>query len=358
MKKLLLVISDLQCGGAQKVFLQLAHHWQSKGHPISIVTLEKKDTKPFYPINTSIPLIQIDQLNEGKNFFQKIKNLINRTKCLRTVFIENQPDRIISFVDLTNIQTLLSALGLGIPIISCERTHPRFHPLPFFYKFLRSLLYRKSEKIIVQTQGSAEYFKKIFHKVMIIPNIIQTSSHEKKVYQGSARHLISSGRLLKTKNFHHLILAFSKVSIIHPSLQLTIYGEGPERGNLTKLIQALGLEKKISLPGALKNLSEKLAQADLYVFPSLYEGFPNALAEAMSIGLPILASNCSGNTDLIQDQVNGRLFPVGDLEKMTSILKELVEDSPQRERLGQNAKTITQTFSAEKILPLWDLVIR
>ena len=108
------------------------------------------------------------------------------------------------------------------------------------------------------------------------------------------------------------------------------------------------------MPGAVKNIQEKLAEADLFVFPSRFEGFPNALCEAMAVGLPVIASNCSGNVDVVEDGVNGVLFPVGDEAALIKQIKSLCCDPKLREKLGRKALEISDTYSPEKIYRLWD----
>ena len=139
----------------------------------------------------------------------------------------------------------------------------------------------------------------------------------------------------------------------HYDIILTIYGEGSEKINLEKLIRSLNLQSNIHLPGTTKNIILAIQKADLFVFPSLYEGLPNALCEAMAVGLPVIASDCSGNKEIIQDGVNGRLFPVGKVESLANIMRSLIDNIQERERFSVNARKITETFSEEKIYNIW-----
>ncbi len=170
-------------------------------------------------------------------------------------------------------------------------------------------------------------------------------------------HIVTVGRLDPQKDHCTLVRAFAAAVLKHPNLTLTIYGEGKNRPNLESLIQTLGLTQKIKLPGVTSDIKTALLDADLFVFPSKYEGFPNALGEAMGVGLPVIASNCSGNTDLICDGVNGRLFPVGDVKVLTHLILELCDDSKQLNALGQRAREVIERFSEEKVYNLWDQLI-
>lgn len=256
-----------------------------------------------------------------------------------------------------NITTLLASFNLKIPVIVSERTNPKFHNLPFFYQKLRKIFYPKAAKIIVQTTSAANYFEG-FPNIEVIPNFVRSFHSVKQNFFALPRNLISMGRLCPFKGFDTLIYAFHNLLTKHPKTKLTIYGEGPERKPLEELIFYLKLQNKAFLPGNLKDISSALKAADLFVFPSLYEGFPNALSEAMAAGLPVVASNCSGNIDLIEDHVNGRLFPVGDEKALAQILFELFEDGAQRKRLSAGALKITEQFSMPLILEKWERVFK
>jgi glycosyltransferase involved in cell wall biosynthesis len=140
----------------------------------------------------------------------------------------------------------------------------------------------------------------------------------------------------------------------HPALTLAIYGEGPERGMLVDLVRTRGLESRVRLPGFTAGIAERLRNFDLFLFSSRYEGFPNALGEAMSAGLPVIASDGPGNQELVRDRVNGRVFPAGDVAALASIIAELHGDRAGREALAQAARGASDTFSVARVAALWD----
>ena len=152
-------------------------------------------------------------------------------------------------------------------------------------------------------------------------------------------------------------MAVSEIASQNERLKLIIYGEGAMRSALESLIQELKLTERVFLPGTVKDIEAALYQADLFVFPSHYEGFPNALCEAMAVGLPVIASNCSGTIDIIRDGVDGRLFPIGDVHQLTVLLKELIEDAAQRVTLSKGALSLPDRFSEASIFKLWDDVL-
>src|SRR5690606_14194702 len=169
--------------------------------------------------------------------------------------------------------------------------------------------------------------------------------------------LISVGRLSVEKNHRALIIAFSAWVKKYPDIRLMIYGEGPERASLEKIIADLALQDRVMLPGAVQNIQAALLAADLFVFPSRYEGFPNALCEAMAMGLPVVASDCSGNAEVIQDGVNGFLFPVDDMSSLTKIVFRLLENPAECQGIAKNASAIVERYGPEKVYGLWDSLI-
>lgn len=354
---LTLVISSLNSGGAERVLSELANHW-IETHKVSIVTLSPSNSKPFYPLHKDVNVIHLNQTNtRPTSLFTRLANIVKRVFLLRSTLKTLSPDLVISFVDIMNITTLLASLGLKIPIIISERIDPSHHPLPWIYKWLRLKTYPLSQKLIVQTLSAASYFPDHFkHFLTVIPNPVK-SQLKTAPFREHAKFLISIGRLTSQKDHKTLILAFSNLIKIHKDLTLTIYGEGEERRNLEMLIEDLKLANKVFLRGTTKNISSVLMKSDLFIFPSRYEGFPNALCEAMAMGLPVIASNCSGNKDIIREGIDGRLFPVGNVEVLTQVILEVLQDTAQRKKLSHNAKTVIQRFNASHIFSLWDNIL-
>ncbi len=350
--KLALFISSLGSGGAERVLSDLANHWAKAGHEVHLITFASENEIPFYPLDKNIRLHPLDLLDETSSFFKRGLNIIKRLWVIRNAVKTIRPDRILSFIDITNITVLMAILGLNIPVIVSERTDPHFHLIPGLYARLRLWLYPYSNKTIVQTKSAQSFFSDQ-DNIQIIPNAVPNSQYQVG-YRDSVTTILSVGRLVQSKDFDVLIRSFSNIADDLPNATLTIYGEGAERQNLEDLIHLLKLENRVFLPGAVKNIQEKLAETDLFVFPSRYEGFPNALCEAMAVGLPVIASNCSGNVDVVEDGVNGVLFPVGDEEALMNQIKNLCCDAELREKLGRKALEISSTYSPEKIYRLWD----
>jgi len=352
-----LVILTLGPGGAERVLSQLANSWQKEGHHITLITLEHPSQKPFYSLNPNIHLIQLNPMPiKPTSWFDSLKNNITRLLALRRTLKKEKPDLILSFIDQINVLTLLLTRGLRIPVIVSERIDPAFQSLSRIYKILRRLTYPWASQIVVQTQSAANYFsKKLQQKISIIPNPV--FAPKKSLTYGKIKQIVSVGRLAPQKDYPTLLKAFKVLTLKYPFLKLTIYGEGKERSPLERYIQTLDLNDSVHLPGTLSNIEQALLKADLFVFPSKFEGFPNALCEAMSLGLPVVASNCSGNRDIVQNGENGLLFPVGDYRALIHQIETFLLHPTEAQRIGKYATRIAQTYSEQKILGLWKTLI-
>ena len=139
-----------------------------------------------------------------------------------------------------------------------------------------------------------------------------------------------------------------------------IYGEGDKRGELEKLVEELGLKDRISLPGNIRNIADEMEKNSLFVLSSDFEGMPNALMEAMALGLPCVSTDCpcGGPRYLIKNGENGVLVPVGDADALAEAMKKMLHDEDLRIRIGNNARTIQTRLSPEKIYGQWESYIK
>jgi glycosyltransferase involved in cell wall biosynthesis len=191
-------------------------------------------------------------------------------------------------------------------------------------------------------------------------------------------HFISYGRLLERKGFQDAIQAFSEVIKTYPNCTLTIFGEGPYRKELEKLIQSLGLKESVFLPGKIPNPIEvlltgyfpkqgvtlsgvegQLTTAHCFLFPSWYEGFSGALVEAMMAGIPIIASDIPMNLEAVKDQESALVFPVGDRNALKEKMNYAIENPELMLELGNQARTVaSQRFDIEVIAKEYEGVLK
>ena len=160
------------------------------------------------------------------------------------------------------------------------------------------------------------------------------------------------------KNQKMLIEAFASVLKKYPEYQLIIYGDGQGREGLEKLISERKLESRVLLPGSTTQLHEKIKSAELFVLSSDYEGMPNALIEAMCLGLPVISTKVSGATDLIKDHENGLLTEVGNQSELEAAMLELLENKELSAKLSKKAVELNEMLELSQIMEQWIAFIK
>src|SRR3989339_215464 len=275
-----LIISSLSPGGAEKVMAAMANYWAGNNQDITLITFDSRNSDS-YIFNDRIKRHALELLTDSKNILESLANNYKRIKRLRSILVDSKPDIIISFIDKTNILAILSNIGLKYPLIICERVNPRKYRIGRFWRLLQKMLYPLSDALVVQTEATKLWFKQKLkfpeEKTYVIPNPVIISSQNSKNIIKEKLNIISMGRLVRQKGFDILLDSFSKIAEKYPDWTLTIIGKGEEENNLKSQPKYLGIEKQVIFTGFIKNPFEYLQNADLFVMPSRFEGFPNAL---------------------------------------------------------------------------------
>lgn len=355
--RLCFMIHAVSSGGAERVLTELANHYARKGiHDVHLITLQPKGAPTFYPLDPAITLHQLRLNQTGAGGFRKAKRVLNRLFRMRRAIKTLKPHKIISFVDEMNIATLLATLGLKIPVVISERTDPRRYNIGRLADVGRRLLYPMAYHLVLQGNYVRSCFPYLSEKISVIPNPVPFPKEPARALESSCI-IMHVGRLDRYKGHYELIQAFSKLEKKFPKWSLEIYGEGPERENLEALIAEYNLQEKAFLKGLASPIQPELKRASVFAFPTHYEGFSNALAEAMAMGLPVIASNCDGNLELIKHKKNALVFPVGDVDQLAEHLSFLMSNPQKRQELGDAARNSITKFAPEKIYNMWDKVI-
>ena len=357
--RIALVISTLGAGGAQRVMSILANYWARHGREVVLITMSPEGND-WYKLHPGVQRVGLNLLGSSRHTGQALQNNLQRLKNLRIVLKKFKPHVVLSFVEETNVLTLIASLGLNIPLIVSERIDPRQHPVGFAWNMLRSVLYRHADALVMQSHALREWGVKLVGEkaVHVIPNPVNPvlNGDAQGSKESSCRTVVAMGRLARQKGFDILVHAFSQCVESHPDWSLVILGEGEERGSLETLVGKLGLKDRIGLPGLVQDPTRFLQGADLFVMSSRFEGFPNALLEAMACGLAVISTDCpSGPREIIRSGVDGVLVPC-DAESLASAMHHLMEDHAERQRLGANAREGIERFGIEKIMKMWDVL--
>jgi len=362
-RRITLVIAGLQSGGAERAASTMAGYWAAKGWTIHLLSLDKPEAVPFYPLHPNIRLESLDLFRAYGNPVVGAFQLLGRAWKLRRAIMATTPDCVISFDDVTNVLTGLSMFSAKIPVIAAERNDPHCHPLKNPWRLLRRWAYARARCVVAQTRHALEFFpSQIRRRGRVIPNPVcipkECRNGDLLGLTASGRVILGMGRLEKQKGFDLLIEAFRRASARNPDWKLEIWGEGTQRGNLESMIDAAGLRGRITLRGVTKDPFREMRHADIFVLSSRYEGFPNVLCEAMACGTPCISFDCpSGPSDIIRDGLDGVLVPQNDIDAPAKAIQNLMSNEQERARLGTHAPEITQRFGLDRIMDAWTALL-
>jgi GalNAc-alpha-(1->4)-GalNAc-alpha-(1->3)-diNAcBac-PP-undecaprenol alpha-1,4-N-acetyl-D-galactosaminyltransferase len=349
-----LVIYSLRMGGAERVLSFLANTLAADGRSVRVVTFAPREEAPFYFLDPRVRLENLGLSTKSRGLRGMLKGLI----LLRKTLLATSPAVVVSFMHNMNVAVLAALLGSRVPVIVSERTNPRYGPSGKFWRALRVVAYPTARFVVVLNDRCAAYFRFVPRpRVRVISNPIFTSVGNPP-HSARKREILAVGRLDPVKRFDRLILAFATVAPALPDWSLVLYGEGPERGELERLIGTLELEGRVILAGATRDPGAAMREASIFALTSRYEGFPNALGEAMACGMALVAVDCeTGPRELITHGENGLLIPQDDANALAEALLLLARDAEKRQSLGIHAARIPDRFSPGVIGNEWrDLV--
>jgi len=228
---------------------------------------------------------------------------------------------------------------------------------------LQKFILSKTDRIIVPSHFLKEvlvnYYRIDNRKVKVIYNSIDLPEYQKPPFEASRSlgkpRLITVSRLMRHKRVDGIIEAVKKIAEEYPQASLLIVGDGPEKGDLEKLSQKLGLNEKVRFCGKVthKRMVTLLAEADIFVLNSVYEGLPHAVLEAMACRIPVIATNIRGTDEVVKDGETGLLVAPNNSKDLKEKLALLFKDKELRGRLAENAyKNIAENFTWDKNLSL------
>jgi glycosyltransferase involved in cell wall biosynthesis len=218
------------------------------------------------------------------------------------------------------------------------------------------LTYPFSAGLVLQTNAAIQWARRRapFGQLCVIPNAV-TRFDEIEQAVKKEELVLGVGRLSHEKRFDRLIRSFAAIALDYPLARLRIVGDGPLRKQLRSLADSTGFGPRIELPGAVLNISAEFNRAKLFALTSDFEGFPNALLEAMSLGLPVISLDCpSGPAEIVTSGINGILVPRDNENDLVLALRRILDDPKLAMRLGVKAKEVTQTYASESILGKWE----
>jgi len=396
--KLYFLINSLAGGGAEKVAIRLSDHL-----PMSAFILLERDVK----YKTDKPIFFLS--NHSTKTSPIIKTLSIPTYAYKLSKFLETTSPVVSFLERANFVNIISMLfKKHRAIISVRMDQQKGHVgLRELNKLLVKILYPKADLIIAVSYGVKQSLInlgieeekiKVIYNPYPIDEIRELAKEPLGNYEEIFKHpvLITAGRLTKQKGQWYLIRVFKALKEKHKDLKLVILGEGELKDYLVKLSEELGLKTyfwdrdelsesfDVYFLGFQKNPFKFIARSKLFIFPSLWEGFPNALVEAMACGVPVVSSDCrSGPREILAPNTDfnyqtqkpefaeyGVLMPVFEVKYKSAeeplgereiiwveTMDKLLEDESLRKHYSEKAKQRAEDFSIEKIVEEWKEVL-
>lgn len=337
--KVLFFTGEYTEGGAERVMSILANSFVNKD--IDVELLSYYDSEFFYSLDERIVKSSVCQNTGSKNI---AKNLFYLHK-----YFKNNGDIIVSFLAPFNILAILASVFIHKPLIVADRNDPSRIPGNKLIRKLRDFLYRFADGVVVQTVQNSRYFDYLDTKV--IANPIDFDEYLGMALNVEKKNkIVNVGRLKKQKNQKMLIEALKSVD---DQYCLEIYGDGPLKEELIEFATKCGVKDRVHFMGNVKDVFEKIKDAKVFVLSSDYEGMPNALIEAMCLGMPVISTKVSGTEELIVDNANGILVDINDVNGLSNKLNLLLDNDELRNSMAFNAVKIYDRLKSDKIVDEW-----
>lgn len=357
---LTVVISDLGSGGAQKVAVSLVDDLAKTDQKISLITLDD-GAHDFYTLPDNIKRIALNLNQNSANFIEGIFANFKRIVILRRTLKRLSPKKTLSFIAPTNILTIAAGIGLNTKTIISERNDPARQSFGKLWDNLRKISYRFANTVTANSPNAIETLKTYVpeKKLVFIPNALVKPKKKYCVSMSQKEKIILIvGRLHPQKAHHVLLDAFAKIYPDHPDWSLMIVGEGSLRQTLENQATALAISERVHFEGVQDNPYDYYARAQIFVLPSLHEGTPNSLLEAISCGVaPIISDACEGAKPYVENNVSGLIFPVNDSDALALTLKTLIDNESVRKKIGLSAQEKVRILFEKTTADLWDEVL-
>ncbi|MBR0164489.1 MAG: glycosyltransferase [Lachnospiraceae bacterium] len=395
-KHIVFYLNNLMRGGSERVMMNLAVYLYEHGYKVTFVTtylgeneyevphaawrvLTKEEAKtstqkvrevmyvdetPGY-VNPRVPLPDGERgifrvwsgLLKKDQGAGRTANLSKRTRMLHQIWEKLRPDLILSTNGKNNVMALLSSIGLGIPVVVRVGANPSMEYSSHQLYISMASTFRRAAGVVLQMEAQKKFFPPaIQERTTILRNSID-ASFIKPRYEGEReKTIVSVGRLDQNKNQTLLLKAFARIKDKYRDWKIILYGEGNMKKQLVSLSHALDIHDNVEFAGQVDRIDEAIYTAGVFVLSSNEEGMPNALIEAMAMGLPVISTDCpcGGPKELITDAENGLLVPVGDVARMETALVRILGNPGFARTLGTGAAQIQELYHPDTVNAAWE----
>lgn len=364
-KRVVVFVASLGSGGAERVAARVCGWLRDAGHEVCLLTLA--DTaSDFYPCPERVQRHGLDLLAPSSSALRAIIANVRRWRAVRGAITAHQADVVLSLGNRSNVLMLLASIGIRCRKLISERADPERPPLSRGWALLRRLSYPFATLHVSQSTYASNWMAQRFPALpcRVIGNAGDASRaagpEPRRAACGSLR-IIAVGRLSREKGIDLLLEAVAQArhhcTVL---LELAIIGEGEDLGALQAQAARLGLSALVRFAGRVQDVPQQLLSADVFILPSRWEGFPNAMIEAMSLGLPVIAARCRGGVEDILggDEAQCALgFPPEDVAALAACIVRIAGDASLRQQLGRRAWARAADYSPTRIATAWCQVV-
>ena len=371
--RVLLFLPSVETGGVERNAILVANYLVGRDIDVELVYTRAVD----YMLTRFDDRVVHRQLSRGKRVplvHQRVSDAILMFTGFNSLLRKRKKESAVVVLSFqSNIVSIIASLVSGVPVVARVSNHPSHavYATGLIQKFsekLKRIFYRYADSVVTNAEVTSQYYREILPvNIVTIYNPVDVPM-VRKLATESADHpwltekrrkvVISVGRLAKQKNFPLLLRAFSRV-VGRVDACLIIVGEGGERPKLEQLIDELGLNGRVDLPGYSENVHPYVARSDLFVLSSDFEGMPNALVEAIAVDVPVVSTDClSGPGEILQQGEGGLLVPVGDADALCdAIVEGLLDVSGSVSRKRKAAEKLGE-FEYQKIMKQYEELLK
>ena len=354
MRKIAFYIDSMGLGGANRVMANLVSYFHSNGYDVCLIN----DVSPTgkdkeYSLPDDIKRYFIDNNGKRHNFFCK---QFHRLKAIRSILKENETEVIVSFMGPPNTRMLLATLGMKVKKVVSVRNDPYKEYGTGFKRFLARTILCFADGCVFQTQEASEYFpERVKKKSRIIVNPVNEKFYG-VTWTGKNKEIAVIGRLQSQKNPLLALKAFQLIVNDFPEYTLVYYGDGELKDEIVRKSKEYKIDSRVVVYGKISDVESRLASSMVYLLSSDYEGMPNALLEAMAVGVPAISTDCpcGGPRSIIQNSSQGELVPCGDAQRMANALLDLLSNKKRQDYMSVHERERAKQFHPNVICSEWE----
>lgn len=380
-------------GGAERVLIELANDMVARGHRVEILSYEPRRIAPFYPLRFGLTHINLRLPSRERAFARRIYDHVRGwifkrigafpglgriswfnenagfVKALRHHFRANRPDVIVAWQPPAYSSCVAANDVVRARLVASTHNEPsqdytnpaRWDPSAYDRRRRLADVQRMDAIAVLLDEYRDWYPAAARPRIVVVPNPVAPVDAAALGSAARENVILAVGRLAPVKRHDVLIRVWARIAAEFPGWSVRIFGQGPSERSLAALIQELGVAGSVTLMGHTPEIHAEYLGARLLCHPAEFEGFPLAVTEALTHGLPVLGfADCSGLNRLVVDGVNGRLMAPSEdrADTLAAALRELLRDPSRLQALGHAAPTTMARFAPAEVYTLWERVLR